>query len=834
VALSLNNFAYFLNEDDEIIFVDWNSPRNLNTFPERISDTLSPKCKSILKIIKVDESIHRKLRQNTRKPTIEPIARNVGIVRSDQKSKWILSTNTDMLFVQKDKNLPFLEVIEKLIPGFYALPRFEIPEYIWDQFNRYDPIETISDIKNISESISLKQVVKSTYFNRYDAPGDFQLFPREDVFKIRGFDEQMIKGWHVDSNLSKRFYSYFGEVKSLSDSIEGYHCNHSTIKTHFISNKEVNDEKKFVINELETVVNSSSGWGLESYDLPIIKLNDKKAKMLRIFNNIPKNNINSSILHTYNLHQVITRDLSVSMPFLLDLLQGSKKNDVILYVGFNSSIKDYLEKISKYFDIEISTQTYLDDQLSAIKNAVDLGKHVYILMDFSCESENSNFQVGNQIDEDVFQIHEKNIEFLFSLNEYMQNNQFDSECLTIISHHAERAIALGLLQPLVTFNSVSGYSGLRESKLKQSFISSSKVRLSVIKFIIKVRLDIVAYNIVKYNIDYNFSSKNFISHQVINVLKSKKRLYISYLGIFIGSGDEISIGVSLPINKYLVVLEMDVPENAHAPSSVNFNYFNKNDNESKNKKFNVPREHHVIILNPDSRNSLVFRDTNTNEIPLIRLTNLTLFDKNIVNRKNFYWASDPLSSIYYRAGWSYSNEIIHRRAVGNSFEINLHFRPKNSRRVYVSLLYSNNQSKNVQFKNQENGKLISKYGIFKITYSPSNVIYSFDLSDNDVRNLNLTIPELRDDDLIFTKFIYFSKHENMLLAKIAINYRYYNHVLNIRFRNFIKILKRRIIHGLYRSTITSFLLKIFFRIDYLTFLLSQREKAFMKRHKNSE
>jgi hypothetical protein len=277
VALSLNNFAYFLNEDDEIIFVDWNSPRNLNTFPERISDTLSPKCKSILKIIKVDESIHRKLRQNTRKPTIEPIARNVGIVRSDQKSKWILSTNTDMLFVQKDKNLPFLEVIEKLIPGFYALPRFEIPEYIWDQFNRYDPIETISDIKNISESISLKQVVKSTYFNRYDAPGDFQLFPREDVFKIRGFDEQMIKGWHVDSNLSKRFYSYFGEVKSLSDSIEGYHCNHSTIKTHFISNKEVNDEKKFVINELETVVNSSSGWGLESYDLPIIKLNDKNS-----------------------------------------------------------------------------------------------------------------------------------------------------------------------------------------------------------------------------------------------------------------------------------------------------------------------------------------------------------------------------------------------------------------------------------------------------------------------------------------------------------------------------------------------------------------------------
>jgi hypothetical protein len=152
----------------------------------------------------------------------------------------------------------------------------------------------------------------------------------------------------------------------------------------------------------------------------------------------------------------------------------------------------------------------------------------------------------------------------------------------------------------------------------------------------------------------------------------------------------------------------------------------------------------------------------------------------------------------------------------------------------VSLFYSNNQSKNVQFKNQDNGKLISKYGIFKITYSPSNIIYSFDLSDNDLRNLNLTIPELRDDDLIFTKFIYFSKHENMLLAKIAINYRYYNHMLNIRFRNFIKILKRRIIHGLYRSTITSFLLKIFFRIDYLTFLLSQREKAFMKRHKNSE
>ena len=37
--------------------------------------------------------------------TLEPVARNVAIRRTNPKNKWVLSTNTDLIFVPKNKNL---------------------------------------------------------------------------------------------------------------------------------------------------------------------------------------------------------------------------------------------------------------------------------------------------------------------------------------------------------------------------------------------------------------------------------------------------------------------------------------------------------------------------------------------------------------------------------------------------------------------------------------------------------------------------------------------------------------------------------------------------------
>ena len=56
---------------------------------------------------------------------------------------------------------------------------------------------------------------------RFDAPGDFQLCLREDFVAIDGFDEAMVLGWHVDSNLSRRMFLRRGSIGSLEDSSRG-------------------------------------------------------------------------------------------------------------------------------------------------------------------------------------------------------------------------------------------------------------------------------------------------------------------------------------------------------------------------------------------------------------------------------------------------------------------------------------------------------------------------------------------------------------------------------------------------------------------------------------
>ena len=76
---------------------------------------------------------------------------------------------------------------------------------------------------------------------RFDAPGDFQLILREDFMAIDGFDEDMLLGYHVDSNLSRRLLLHRGAIETLEDQLSGYHCNHSRTRTVYHGPRVTND-----------------------------------------------------------------------------------------------------------------------------------------------------------------------------------------------------------------------------------------------------------------------------------------------------------------------------------------------------------------------------------------------------------------------------------------------------------------------------------------------------------------------------------------------------------------------------------------------------------------
>ena len=61
----------------------------------------------------------------------------------------------------------------------------------------------------VSHKAAVAETAPSWQYQKYilfDAPGDFQLAPRDYFLRLHGFDESMNKYLHSDSNLAKRMW----------------------------------------------------------------------------------------------------------------------------------------------------------------------------------------------------------------------------------------------------------------------------------------------------------------------------------------------------------------------------------------------------------------------------------------------------------------------------------------------------------------------------------------------------------------------------------------------------------------------------------------------------
>src|SRR6516162_1364448 len=265
-AISLNCIAQVLRGgEDEIIFVDYNTPDDLPTFVEAIYDTLTPRAKSLLRVLRVRPEIHKRFGAQTHLSTLEAHARNIGIRRSDPKNRWVLLTNTDMIFLPDAGSADLAGVVRDLPDGYYGLPRFELPEALWESFPRQDPVAIMRDCDRLGKILHLNEVTTSHPYLLFDAPGDFQLVPRQALFDIHGLDERMIYGWHIDSNLCKRLYLLYHRMGSLADRLRAYHCDHTRVGTlmHRQDARLENDLQQFVFRLKDPYAAHQSGsWGI--------------------------------------------------------------------------------------------------------------------------------------------------------------------------------------------------------------------------------------------------------------------------------------------------------------------------------------------------------------------------------------------------------------------------------------------------------------------------------------------------------------------------------------------------------------------------------------------
>ena len=349
VALSLNCLAEVLTDpDDEIIFVDYNTPDELPTAVEALADTLTHRCLGLLRVLRVPASVHtERYSGRTHLGLVEPVARNAAARRANPSNRWVLSTNTDMILVPLQGD-SLSEVCRDLPDGYYGLPRFELPEWVWERLPRTDPRRALAEVERLGPALYLDEPTLSDKWVRFDAPGDFQLVLRDDFFAIDGFDEEMLLGWHLDSNLSRRMRLHRGSIETLQDGVAGYHCNHSRIPTVYHGAERISNDLDRFFYSLEgaALPAQRATWGLADVALEEVALQrqigpafvDALLATLPIASGArpPSDAVKAAFGTTYDSGHVL--------PFIADSLVVSPLT-TIGYLGINPILREMLARL---------------------------------------------------------------------------------------------------------------------------------------------------------------------------------------------------------------------------------------------------------------------------------------------------------------------------------------------------------------------------------------------------------------------------------------------------------------------------------------------------------
>ena len=348
VSQSINSIAQGLTSTDEIIFVDWNSPLGYPPMPISIHDDLSDFAKKLLKIVVVPPSIHAQFAGQTNKMLLEPLARNVGMRRVSKDSKWILNTNTDILLLNPTQ-LSLRDIAEKYDQSPTVAFRYEIPEFIWESFDRRDPQGILENLRKWHELKFLEKNVGITLDKGQelvlpDGVGDFQLATKVLWYSVTGFAEEMLKGWHVDSRAAIQMNKLSSGLKFINpEELSIFHQNHMRTSTIYHNSDETNDES-LVFKSYK----NDTAWGLADIHLETIQVDDYQSKVhIGIdlsYDMLDERRIRptSDIIET---QRNLDYSLKHSSAFLMDEIQLLQENDQILLVSHNESIIKWITTV---------------------------------------------------------------------------------------------------------------------------------------------------------------------------------------------------------------------------------------------------------------------------------------------------------------------------------------------------------------------------------------------------------------------------------------------------------------------------------------------------------
>lgn len=244
-----------IENHDEVIFVDWKTNNNEGVI-SNIKHNL-PKTGKLKYIQVPKEFLKEKYPHLADYTMIESIGRNVGIRRASHD--YIISTNIDIVTTPLDKS-----VLKENV--FYTVPRRDVEESFHLSYDDYEKLYSHLLLNRDSFRAKERRETDEDKWSLINCCGDYQIGHKDVWNQMKGFEESVLFGCGIDTNVMKKA-SFYSEIQVLDHYV--FHLNHG--KTGNRDDDEsvppMTDQNTIIRDFTETT--NSDNWGMYDENLSI-------------------------------------------------------------------------------------------------------------------------------------------------------------------------------------------------------------------------------------------------------------------------------------------------------------------------------------------------------------------------------------------------------------------------------------------------------------------------------------------------------------------------------------------------------------------------------------